>query len=131
MTIPLWSLLIGAVLPYVWHFTSFPYKAKQYGSLDIDAPRVQGENLEDAGARVWGAQMNAWEALSLFGVANLMAFMAGLDPEGYWSMAAMIWVGARIFHGLFYVVGVAPLRLLCFVGGLGMSFWIMVMAVMG
>lgn len=129
MTIPVWSLLIGAMLPYVWHFASFPYKNKQFGSLDIDAPRVQGENLEDTGARVWGAQMNAWEALSLFGAANLAAFMAGVSPEGNWSMAAMIWVAARSLHGIFYIAGISMLRLLCFVVGIAMCIWILVMAV--
>jgi uncharacterized MAPEG superfamily protein len=130
MTIPLWSLLIGAVLPYVWHFASFPYKAKQFGSVDIGAPRVQGENLEDVGARVWGAQMNAWEALTVFGVANLAAFMAGLDPEGNWSIAAMIWVAARVLHGVFYVAGIGMVRMLCFTVAYGVSLWIMVMAAM-
>ncbi len=130
MTIPLWSLLIGAVLPYVWHFASIPYKTKQFGSLDINAPRVQAENLEDVGARVWGAQMNAWEALTIFGVANLAAFMAGLDPEGNWSIAAMIWVGARVLHGVFYIAGVGLVRMMCFAVAYGVSLWIMVMAAM-
>ncbi len=130
MTIPLWSLLIGAVLPYVWHFASIPYKTKQFGSLDINSPRVQAENLEDVGARVWGAQMNAWEALTIFGVANLAAFMAGLDPEGNWSIAAMIWVGARVLHGVFYIAGVGLVRMMCFAVAYGVSLWIMVMAAM-
>lgn len=130
MTVPIWSLLIGAMLPYVWHFVSVTFKTKQFGNLDLDAPRVQSGNLVDTGARVWGAQLNAWEALTLFGVANLAAFMAGVSPEGNWSIAAMIWVGARVLHGIFYVTGVSMLRILCFAAGLGMSVWILVMAVM-
>ena len=129
MTIPVWSLFIGAMLPYVWHFASIPYKSKQFGTVDIDTPRIQGENLEDAGARVWGAQMNAWEALSIFAVANLAAFMAGVSPVGDWSTAAMIWVAARALHGIFYIAGIAMLRMLCFTGGLAMCIWILVMAV--
>jgi uncharacterized MAPEG superfamily protein len=129
MTIPVWSLFIGALLPYVWHFASIPYKSKQFGTVDIDTPRVQGGSLEDAGARVWGAQMNAWEALSIFAAANLAAFMAGVSPDGNWSTAAMIWVAARALHGIFYIVNIAMLRVLCFVGGLAMSIWILVMAV--
>jgi uncharacterized MAPEG superfamily protein len=129
MTIPVWSLFIGAMLPYIWHFVSIPYKNKQFGTVDIDTPRVQGENLEDAGARVWGAQLNAWEALSLFAAANLAAFMAGVSPDGNWSIAAMIWVAARVLHGILYIAGIAMLRVLCFVGGIAMSIWILVMAV--
>ena len=129
MTIPVWSLFIGAILPYVWHFASIPYKSKQFGALDLDSPRVQAGNLEDIGARVWGAQLNAWEALSLFAAANLAALMAGVSPDGNWSTAAMIWVAARSLHGIFYITGIAMLRVLCFVGGLAMSIWILVMAV--
>lgn len=129
MTIPVWSLFIGAMLPYVWHFASIPYKNKQFGTVDINVPRVQAENLEDTGARVWGAQLNAWEALSLFAAANLAAFMAGVSPDGNWSIAAMIWVAARVLHGILYIAGIAMLRVLCFVGGMAMSVWILVMAV--
>jgi hypothetical protein len=41
----------------------------------------------------------------------------------------MIWVGVRAFHGVFYISGVALLRVACFATGFGMSMWIMVMAI--
>ncbi|MBQ74934.1 MAG: hypothetical protein CMQ20_07905 [Gammaproteobacteria bacterium] len=128
MTVQLWCLLIGAMLPYVWHFVSVPFKNKQFGEVDIGEPRAQGMGLVDTGARVWAAQLNAWEALGLFSVANLAAFMAGVDPEGYWSLAAIIWVVARVCHGGFYIAGFGLVRVLCFAVGLGMCLWIFSMA---
>ncbi len=130
MTIPLWSLLIGGVLPYVWHFTSLPLKMKQFGDLDINEPRAKNEQLTGSAARAVGAQANAWEALTLFAVANLAAFMAGVDPAGSWSTAAMIWVVARSLHGIIYIAGYGLVRMACFAVGVGMSFWILAMSVM-
>lgn len=128
MNIPLTCLLIAMVLPYVWAFASLPFRSRAFGKPDINEPRVQAERLTGAGARSIGAQANAWEALIVFAVANFAAFFAAVDPAGQWSMAAIIWVGARVGHGLFYIMGLAPLRVLAFAIGTGMSFWIMVMA---
>ena len=129
MTIPLWSLLIAGMLPYVWHFASLPLKMKQI-ELDPNEPRAKNDQLTGNAARAVAAQANAWEALALFGVANLTAFMAGVDPAGNWSIAAMIWVAGRSVHGVVYIAGIGVLRLLCFVVGLSMSIWIFVMALM-
>jgi len=129
MAIQLWCLLGGILLPYIWAGASVPFRNKQFGTVDLNEPRVQGEQLSEAGARAWGAQANAWEALAVFAVANLAAMMAGVDPAGNWSLAAMIWVAARVSHGVFYIVGIAPLRVASFVGGFGMSGWIIAMAI--
>ena len=114
MTIQLWCILGGMILPYIWANSTLPFRAKQFGKPDLAEPRVQGEQLQGAGARAWGAQSNAWEALIVFSAANLMAFMAGVDPSGNWSLAAMIWLGARAMHGVMYVAGITSLRILAF-----------------
>jgi uncharacterized MAPEG superfamily protein len=124
MTTQFWCLLIGVLLPYVWAGASLPFRKQQFGSPDLNEPRVQGEQLTGAGARAWGAQMNAWEAIIVFGAANFAAFAAGVEPTGSWSIAAMIWVAARAAHGAAYVAGVTPVRVLAFVTGSGMSLWI-------
>ena len=128
MTIPMWSLLAGIFLPYILAFASLPFRLKQFGEVDFRYPRRQAEKLVDAGSSVVSAQFNAWEALTIFGVANLIALMSGLDAIGYWSMAAMVWVIARVFHGVFYIVNIPVLRIICFSTGLGMSLWIVFMA---
>lgn len=128
MTIPLWCLLGGVLLPYIWAGVSVPFRNRQLGSLDLAQPRLQAADLTEGGAGAWGAQMNAWEALAVFMAANLAAFMQGVDPAGSWATASMIWLAVRVLHGVFYVIGVAPLRILCFATGTGMSIWIFVMA---
>ena len=130
MTIQLWCMLGGMILPYIWAFSSLPFRAKQFGKPDLNEPRVQGERLEGGGARAVGSQSNAWEALILFSAANVMAYMAGVDPTGSWSLAAMIWLGVRVVHGAAYIAGVPVLRIIAFTVAFGMSFWIAVMALL-
>lgn len=56
--------------------------------------------------------------------ANLAAFMLGVDPDGVWATAALVWVAARIAHGIAYIVGLPVLRVACFVLGMVMNIWI-------
>jgi len=128
MTIPLWCLLGGALLPYIWAGVSVPFRSKQLGKVDLAQPRLQAADLTDAGAGAWGAQMNAWEALAIYMAASLAAFIQGVDPAGSWATASMVWLGARALHGVFYVAGIAALRVLCFVTGTVMALWIFFMA---
>ncbi|MDP6375784.1 MAG: MAPEG family protein [Pseudomonadales bacterium] len=128
MTTQLVCLLIGIFLPYLWAGVSVPFRMRQFGNMDYKHPRVQGEQLVDQGARVWGAQSNAWEALVVFGIANGAAYMTGVDPAGNWAIAAMVWIVARLGHGVFYIMGVSALRVLSFVTGMAMSIWILLMA---
>ena len=128
MTIQIICLMIAAVLPYAMAGASVLFRKRQFGGLDLAHPRVQAEKLVDAGARAWGGQSNAWEALIVFGLANLTTMVAGADPFGMWSIAAPLWVVARIGHGVFYIRGQARLRVACFVVGIVMSLWIFSLA---
>ena len=130
MTIPLWCLLGGVILPYVWAAASVPFRNKQLGSLDLEQPRLQAAELTAGGAGAWGAQMNQWEALAVFMAATLAAYMQGVDPGGNWALASLIWLAARVAHGTFYVLGNAVLRVAGFVVGTVMSIWIFDMAIL-
>ena len=129
MTIPLWCLLGGVVLPYIWAGVSVPFRNQQLGGLDLAQPRLQAAGLTAGGAGAWGAQMNQWEALSVFMAATLAAFMQGVDPHGSWATASIVWLVARALHGVFYVINQAVLRVACFVAGMAMSIWIFIMAI--
>ena len=128
MTIPLWCLLCGVLLPLVWAAVSVPFRARQLGKVDLEQPRLQAAELTEGGAGAWGAQMNAWEALSIYMAATLAATMQGLDPAGLWATASLIWLAARVLHGAAYVMGIAALRVACFVTSTAMSLWIFAMA---
>ena len=124
MTTQIVCLLIGALLPYLWVGVAARYRKRQFGDIGFNEPRAQARQLSGAGARAWGAQMNAWEALLVFAAANGAALAAGVEPTGDWALAAPLWVAARVLHGAFYVAGQAGLRLLAFLTGLAMSLWI-------
>ena len=128
MTVQIVCLMIGALLPYLWFGVSLRYIKAELGSLDLRAPRPQATQLTGSGARARDAQHNAWEALILFGAANVAALMAGVEPSGHWSLAAPLWVAARLLHGGFYLADMALLRGLSFAIGVAMSLWIFVLA---
>lgn len=129
MTIPLWCLVGGLILPYLWAGVSVPFRNKELGSTDLAHPRLQAAGLTGGGAGAWGAQMNQWEAIGVFSAATLIAFIQGVDPTGSWATASIIWLSARVLHGTFYVLQLAALRVAAFATSLAMSGWIIVMAI--
>ena len=92
-------------------------------------PRLQALSLTGSGAGAWGAQINQWEAISVFTVANFIAFAQDVDPTGSWATASVVWLVARALHGVFYIAQQAVLRVLSFIVSLAMSVWIIVLAV--
>jgi uncharacterized MAPEG superfamily protein len=113
MTTPFWCLLFAVLAPYVLAFTGTYFKAKQFGTVDNKAPRAQSAQMTGVGARAYAAQQNAWEALPVFAVSVLVAHLAGADA-GSSATAAVVWVGARILHGFFYLADLDKLRSLAF-----------------
>jgi len=89
----------------------------------IDAVRGAG-----AGRRGWTAPLSQWEMLIVFGTANLAALSSGVEPTEDWSLAAPLWVAAALFHGLFSLADLAPVRLTAVLAGLSLSGWIFAMA---
>ena len=109
MTTPFWCLFVVVLLPYVWAGVGGGYKAVQLGSVDIDEPRVQAAALTGAGRRAVATQDNAWEALPVFTAAVVVNHLAGAAP-GPSAIAAIVFVVARIVHGVAYIRGIAPAR---------------------
>lgn len=108
MTVPFWCLALGVVLPYVWSPLSFGER-KALGGPDFRTPRVQTARLEGVGARAMGAHANAFEALVVFGVAVVLAHLAGAN-ELWSAVLSVVWLVARFGHGAFYVADIQLLR---------------------
>ena len=123
MTIPLWCLVIAVFIPYVLTGMGAYYRNQQFGMIDNHHPRTQAAQFEGVGARVYAAQQNAWEALAVFAAAVIVAHLAGADT-GQSATAAMLFIGARALHAVFYAMDLAPLRTLAFVVGLGSCIWL-------
>lgn len=127
MTVPFWCLLIMVFIPYVLSGAGGYFKTKQFGSVDIQTPRLQAAKLEGIGHRAQAAQENAWEALAVFTAAVMMAHFAGADASAS-ANAAMLFIGARIAHPIIYLADIGPLRTIAFVVGLGGCIWLFVLA---
>jgi len=123
MTTPFWCLLVAILLPYVYSTLGGYYRVQQFGTLDNKNPRAQAAALTGVGARVQAAQQNAWEALPVFSAAVFVAHLAGADPH-LSSLAALLFIAARIVHGVVYVANLDALRSASFLVGAGACFWL-------
>jgi uncharacterized MAPEG superfamily protein len=117
MTVPFWCLFVGVLLPYVWAFSRFPFVRQQLGEPDNKQPREQAAKLTGKGARAVAAQENAWEALTIFAPAVLVNHLAGGD-QGSAPIVCMVWVVARLLHGVFYIADIDLARSGVFAVGL-------------
>jgi uncharacterized MAPEG superfamily protein len=118
MTTPLWCLLIVSVFPFVLAGIGGYLRTQQLGSLDTHHPRVQALELRDAAARAYAAQANAWEAVTIFGVAVVIAHLAGADAEKA-ALASIVYVVVRVLHAAAYIADFALVRTGVFTIGLG------------
>lgn len=128
MTTPFWCLFLGAIIPYLLAGAGARLRIAQLGSLDVHHPRVQALELRGSAARAYAAQQNAWEALTLMGIAVMVAHLAGANPAQS-AVAAIVWLAARGLHAVFYITDLAPLRTLSFVVSLGCVVWLFGMAI--
>jgi len=114
MTLALWCLAIGCVLPYVWSMATFPGRFQE-GALDSHHPRAQAARLQGPYARAVAAHENAWEALPVFAAGVLTAHVTGADPA--WSAnLAIAWVVCRTLHGVVYMADIPAARSAMFLG---------------
>lgn len=109
MSLPLWCLLITALLPFWLATWGNVVRKKELGHLDNSHPRQQYAEMTGKGARLWAAQSNAWEALALF-TAGVVAVQS--IGGGGWlvDVACVVFVLARIGHGICYAMNLATLR---------------------
>ncbi len=100
-----WSLLIAALLPYVWVSVA---KFSQPG-YNNRKPRVFAESLSGSRQRAYWAHLNAFEALPFFMAAIVVAHLRGVDTAMI-NQLAVAWIAARLLHGVFYVIDQHALR---------------------
>jgi uncharacterized MAPEG superfamily protein len=127
MNFPVWSLFAGILFPYICATVAAVYKKKQFGKVDFQLPREQSAKLEGVGYRANAAQQNAWEALAVYSVAFMAAFIGGVNPQQVES-CALIWVIARTLHATFYITNIPLGRVVAFVGGMFASFRLIILA---
>ena len=128
MTVAFYCLFAGLFLPYVWATTSAVARGKQLGHVDNKHPRQQQAQLSGWGARANAAQMNAFEALAVFGPTVIATQVAGADPV-WCGRLAVGWLAARSLHGVAYVANIDKLRSGLFMLALGCAAAMWVVAI--
>jgi len=102
MTIPLWTLLVAIIMPYMWLGPAMSARKEQFGSADNKQPRLQTAKLEGKGARAYAAHQNAFEALAVYVPAVLVAHVTHANPT-HSMILSIVWVVCRFLHGVMYI----------------------------
>lgn len=126
MTIPYLSILVVALLPYVWVGIA-KFGGHRYDNRDPRGWLAKQENPRTH--RAYSAQLNAFEAFAPFAAAVLMAQAAGVDPSRI-TQLSLAFVALRMLHGLFYVGNKPKFRSLVWLGALVCVVALMVMAIL-
>ncbi|MCA0394170.1 MAG: MAPEG family protein [Proteobacteria bacterium] len=109
-----WCILIAALLPYVWVFVAKSGAPKYNNRLPRAWLEKQGDNYKVQ--RAHAAHLNAFEAFAPFAAGVVLAQLAGVDP-GRIALLAVVFIAARVLHGIFYVADVALMRSLVWAVG--------------
>lgn len=107
MTIALWCVLAGILLPYVW--TIAAKLQGRFAVRDNRNPREFLEHLAGPAKRAHWAQQNSFEALPGFIAAVLVAQHLHAAQHSI-DLLALTWVAMRVLHGVFYIANMATLR---------------------
>jgi len=114
MTIAYWCVLLAALLPIVWAAC-----AKIGGEgFDNSRPRAYQRSLAGWRLRAHWAQENSYEAFPPFAAGVVIAHMVN-GPSVLINTLAIVFIGARILHGIFYITDRSTLRSLVWLAGFG------------
>ena len=112
--------IVGAVI-----LTYAPFLVVGWGRFqagyDQSAPRAMFEKLPAYAKRATWAHQNSFEALTIYGLAALMAYATGVESD--WAkVAAIAFLVARLLYSVFYIINVPLGRSLMFAIG-SLSGW--------
>ncbi len=107
--------IVGAVI-----LTYAPFLIVAWGRLqggyDQSAPRAMFDKLPDYAKRATWAHQNSFEALTIYGLAALMAYSTGVTSD--WArIAAIAFLVARSLYSVFYIINFPIGRSLMFAIG--------------
>ncbi len=124
MVIAYWCILIAALLPYVW-ISIAKQSGERYNNHD---PRSwQAKQTNPRSQRANAAHLNGFESFPAFVAGVLMAQLAGV-PHTTITALAIVFVIARVLHGVFYIANVQALRSLVWLVGFASAIALIVMA---
>lgn len=124
ISVAYWCILIAVILPYVWT-TVAKSAGERYNNKDPRGWVARQENPRTRYAN--GAQLNSFESNPVFIGSVLMAQFAGI-AESTIAICAIIYVIARVLHGVFYITAQHALRSLVWFVAMGSVFYLIVQA---
>lgn len=129
MTLPLWCVLISALLIFVARLPVGKAMKAEAGGYDNHHPRAQQARLTGLGARALAAHQNSLEAFPLFASGVLVATVTqsgGLLV----NLLAVVFVIARALFIVFYCTDKPSLRSLSWFVGLLCSLLLLISPVL-
>ncbi len=119
LTLPLESLLIvslvGAVILAYFPFMWVGYARFRLG-YDSHAPRAMFDRLPPYAQRATWAHQNGFEALLIYAIAALSAYVVGVESP--WAVGAVLaFLTARLLYSLCYIFDQPILRSLMYATG--------------
>lgn len=118
MTVAYWCVLAGALLPIMWTLVAKAGGPRRMPMAANSAPREFLAGQTGHQKRADWAQANAFEAFPAFAAAVIVSHLAG-GAQSSIDLLALIWVGARVAHGICYVADWASLRSTVYFVGMG------------
>ncbi len=112
--------IFGAVILAYAPFLVVAWGRLQIG-YDQSAPRAMFDKLPAYAQRATWAHQNSFEALTIYGLAALMAYATGVESD--WAkIAAIAFLVARLLYSVFYILNIPVGRSLMFAIG-SLSGW--------
>ena len=110
-----WCVLIAAALPYLW-VSIAKASGQRYNNRDPRGWQSRQDNPRSIRANA--AQLNAFEAFAPFAAGVVMAQLTGV-AHAHIAALAVVFVIARVLHGVLYLADKHGLRSLVWVVGYG------------
>lgn len=121
-------VLIAGLMPYLWTAVA-KVSGPRYDNRDV---RAWQSRLSGLPHRATAAHLNSFEAFPLFASAVLAAFLTGADAQ--WVMQlSLAFIGLRLAYGVIYLLNIAALRSLVWLGGMACSvaIWLAALKAVG
>lgn len=124
LAIAYWCVLIAALLPLVWSWIA-KASGPRFDNRDPRGWLARQDNPRSIRANA--AQQNAFEAFAPFAAGVALAQLAGVDP-GWIASLSIVFIAARILHGVLYLNNKATLRSLVWTLGFACIVTLLVLA---
>lgn len=125
MTISFYCILVASFMPILW--VAFAKRYAGFKLKDNANPRVLLGNATGVAQRANWAQANAWEALTPFAAAVIVASIVGAD-QARLDIASVVFIIARLMHGIFYLTNQHKIRSIVWFVGIICVFYIYFLA---